>query len=97
MTKHELIVKVAGETDTSAKQTKIMMDAIIATITEEVAMHNNIAIFGLGKFKCYKTKERTGRNPKTGEKIIIKPKWIVRFKAEKSIRTSMNPNLEKKQ
>lgn len=48
MTKHELIVKVAGETDTTAKQTKIMLDAIIAICEWE---HNkgNITVQALMK------------------------------------------------
>ena len=44
---------------------------------------NGVALVGFGTFKVVKRKARTGINPQTGEKMRIKAKNVVKFKAGK--------------
>ena len=80
MTKGELISKVAKE----AKITKVAaaqaIDSVTATITRELKKGGRITLTGLGTFSVANRKARTGRNPRTGEKIKIRAAKTAKFK-----------------
>ena len=80
MTKKDIVLKVASEgglKQLDVKQTvQKTLDAIIAALVkgETVELRN----FGI--FKVKSRKGRTGRNPRTGEKVPVPPKRVVVFK-----------------
>ena len=80
MTKKEIVLKVAAETNLKQldvkKTVQKSLDAIVASLTkgETVELRN----FGI--FKVKQRKGRTGRNPRTGEKVPVPPKRVVVFK-----------------
>ena len=49
-----------------------------------------VTLVGFGSFKIVKRKARIGRNPQTGEKIKIKAKNVVKFKAGSDLASSVN-------
>jgi len=49
-----------------------------------------VTIIGFGTFRVSKHKARQGRNPRTGEKIKIKPKKIAQFVPGKSLKEAVN-------
>ena len=53
-----------------------------------------IEIRGFGSFKVRHYKGRKGRNPKTGQEIIVKPKVLPIFKVSKLMRERINKDLE---
>lgn len=65
-------------------------DAILATIEETLKAGEEINFIGWGKFEVVEKAERIGRNPKTGEEIIIPAKKTVKFKAGKTLVEKMN-------
>ena len=81
MNKGQLIEVVAKKTNLSKKDATNAVIAIIDSIKKNVK--NGITLVGFGSFKVVKRKARTGRNPQTGEKIKIKAKNVVKFKAGK--------------
>ena len=89
MTKGELISKVAKE----AKITKVAaaqaIDSVTATITRELKIGGRITLTGLGTFSVANRKARTGRNPRTGEKIKIRATKTARFKPGKGLREAV--------
>jgi len=50
-----------------------------------IKKNHKVTILGFGTFKNVYRKTRMGRNPRTGEKIKIKGKSVVTFKASKNI------------
>jgi DNA-binding protein HU-beta len=65
-------------------------DAILATIEETLKAGEEINFIGWGKFEVVEKAERIGRNPKTGEEIVIPAKKTVKFKAGKTLVEKMN-------
>lgn len=65
-------------------------DAILATIEETLKAGEEINFIGWGKFEVVEKAERVGRNPKTGEEIVIPAKKTVKFKAGKTLVEKMN-------
>ncbi|MCW6531323.1 HU family DNA-binding protein [Sphingomonas sp. MMSM20] len=58
-----------------------VLDAIVAG-----AAKGEVALAGFGKFSVTRRPARPGRNPSTGEKIVIPPTNRVAFKAAKAFK-----------
>ncbi|NJL83846.1 MAG: HU family DNA-binding protein [Chloroflexaceae bacterium] len=71
MNKGELVDKVAERASVTKKQADAVITAIIDTIMESVSAGEKVTLVGFGSFEPRKRKEREGRNPKTGDKMII--------------------------
>lgn len=81
MNKGQLIETVAKKAGLSKKDAANVLNATIEAIKKNAK--EGVTLVGFGTFKMVKRKARTGRNPQTGEKITIKAKHVVRFKASK--------------
>lgn len=80
MNKTQIINLLSNKTGSSKVEAKRNLDALINIISETLQKGSNVRLTGFGTFSIVETKERTGRNPKTGEPLKIKPKKRVRFK-----------------
>lgn len=80
MNKTQIIKLLSNKTGSSKVEAKRNLDALINIISETLQKGSNVRLTGFGTFSIVETKERTGRNPKTGEPLKIKPKKRVRFK-----------------
>ena len=69
------------------KETRVIYQAFIDTILEAVAIRGErLHLDGLGTFNIKTTKERKGRNPRTGEEILIPPDAKPIFKPSKQFK-----------
>jgi len=57
-----------------------LVNSIFTKIEEELATKGVVKLSGFGNFVTRHKNERTGRNPKTGQTVIISPRRIVTFK-----------------
>jgi DNA-binding protein HU-beta len=89
VTKTELIQEMSKVLD-SQKDAKAVMESLIANIIAEIKKGGSITLSGFGTFKVAKRKARDGRNPRTGEKIKIKPKKVVQFVPGKKLKEAVN-------
>lgn len=63
---------------------------VFETIQKEVAAGNKVTITGFGTFQTSERQEREGRNPQTGESIIIPARKSVKFSAGKYFKDAVN-------
>src|SRR3979409_167912 len=87
MTKSQLIELLSARHSQLAPKdaelaVKTMLDAMALTL----ASGNRIEIRGFGSFGLNYRPPRTGRNPKTGEKVQVPRKYVPHFKAGKELR-----------
>jgi len=86
MNKLELISVLKAEANISkleaAKVVQIFFDSMAAAL----AKGERVEIRGLCSFFVKEYKSYTGRNPKSGEKVIIKPKKLPFFKSGKELK-----------
>lgn len=80
MNKTELINAIAEQAGLTKVQAKAAVDATVNTITEALLKNDKVAIIGFGTFSVNEKTARTGINPRTGEKIEIKARKVVKFK-----------------
>ena len=83
MNKEELVRTIAIKTAISQKEVSEVLNALIESIVETVASGEKIVLVGFGTFEPRDRKERQGRNPQTGEPILIPATRVPAFSAGK--------------
>ncbi|MGD9309681.1 MAG: HU family DNA-binding protein [Desulfosarcina sp.] len=86
MNKLELIQVLKDATDLSKPQAAAVVDIFFNEMANELANGGRVEIRGLCSFFVKEYRSYTGRNPKTGEKVKIKPKKLPFFKAGKELK-----------
>lgn len=92
MTKAELIVVVAEKTGETQKVVGEVLDSILDTITEILATtetNEKVVLTGFGTFEVRHRKERKGKNPRTGEEIIIPKQKTALFRVGKLLKDAL--------
>ncbi len=80
MTKKEIVLKVASETGLKQLDVKKVVQRSLEVIVESLGRGETVELRNFGIFKVKSRKGRTGRNPRTGEKVPVPPKRVVAFK-----------------
>ena len=88
-TKSQIIADVADAVEISKKQAKTAIEALVAMAYKEAK--NSFSIPGLGKLVVVNRKARQGRNPATGETIMIKAKRVLKFRVAKAAKDAILP------
>jgi len=86
MTKADLVKKIASETGMLRKDTAIIVDAFLDSIKESLKNGQHIELRGFGTFSLKLRKPRTGRNPKSGEKIPVPERIVPTFKYTRCVK-----------
>ena len=89
MNKGELIEAVAASEDMSKAAAESCVNAVLDTVKQGVAKDTKVQIAGFGTFSIRTRKARKGRNPRTGEEIMIRASKTVGFKAGKALREAL--------
>jgi integration host factor subunit beta len=86
MNKSELIEQLAIKKNISVKRAEEVVSLVFASMTEALTEGERIEIRGLGSFVVKDYGTYTGRNPKTGEPIMVEPKKLPFFKVGKELK-----------
>ena len=81
ISKTALVDQVAEAAGVNKKDTKAVIDALLATVTEDVKNDKEVRLIGFGTFKKAHRAARKGRNPQTGAEIEIKASDSLSFKS----------------
>lgn len=95
VTKSELIEEVARQApDISKRDIEIVVNTIFDSMTEALVRHDRIEIRGFGSFIAKPRRAREGRNPRTGEKVLVPKKWVPFFTVGKELRERVNKSID---
>ena len=83
-TKKDIVKNLSDKTGFSINFSKKLNDDLLG-ILKNYLKEGQINYKNLGSFKLIKKRERMGRNPKTGEKFVIKPRIQVSFKLSSNL------------
>jgi len=86
MNKLELISALKNEANISKSEAARVVQIFFDNMAVALARGERVEIRGLCSFFVKEYKSYTGRNPKTGEKVIIKPKKLPFFKSGKELK-----------
>ena len=82
MTKNDLIEKIAQYMP-SKKEATIIVNKLFDEMLTSLINGEKVVITGFGSFNLLVTQPKKGRNPKTGDTILIEPKKKIKFKQSK--------------
>lgn len=91
MTKSELIERITSRhPQMSNKDIELAVKTIIDSMSQALSQGDRIEIRGFGSFSLHFRNPRLGRNPKTGESVQLKGKYVPHFKPGKELREQVN-------
>lgn len=90
LTKSRLIHSVMAETGYSRNRSTELVEALLEAMKQALESGDDVLISGFGKFCVRAKEERRGRNPATGEEMIIAPKRVVSFRCSGQLREKIN-------
>ena len=77
----------------TAKDSSRIVDSVLRGIRESLVKGDEVKISGFGKFVLLEKAPRKGRNPKTGEEIMISGRRVMKFRPSEVLREELNENL----
>ena len=86
MIRSELIAKLAVATEISVEKAELAIKEVFDSMSEALAAGDGIEIRGFGSFRVRQYHGHEGRNPKSGEKIIVGKKKAPFFKTGKELK-----------
>lgn len=91
MTKAELVEKIHAKACLSTKaQAEDALDAVITSLREALASGQSVTFTGFGSFKVMERAARKGRNPRTGDELLIPAGKVAKFTPGKMLKDSIN-------
>lgn len=89
LTKHEIITKI-HDMGFTKKQSSDIIESLLNIIKESLIRGDDVLVSGFGKF-CVKEKSpRRGRNPSTGQDLLLRERKVVTFKCSGKLREKIN-------
>ena len=90
MNKRELVEATALETKLTQKDTEAVINKFFELITKSLAENDKVQLSGFGTFNVKERKLRVGKDPRTGEKIVIDTHNLPTFKVGKRLKEAVN-------
>ncbi len=90
MNKSDLIDALAQDQKLPVKTTESIIATILDSIAETLVNGDGVEIRGFGSFNVREYKSYDGRNPKTGNVIVVQPKKLPFFKVGKELREAVD-------
>lgn len=75
------------------RDSEVVVNTILASLTHALATGKRAEIRGFGSFCLVYRRSRTGRNPLTGEKVIVPAKHVLLFRPGKELRHRVDPSI----
>jgi nucleoid DNA-binding protein len=88
MNKGDLVNEVAKVLSTK-KEAQAAVDCVFSSISKAMRRKDTVTLVGFGTFRVDKRKARMGRNPQTGQEIMIKAKRVPKFVPGKALKDAI--------
>jgi integration host factor subunit alpha len=90
LTKEDLVTAIAAENGYPRNRSVELVETLLELIKSKLASGEDVLISGFGKFCVKKKRERRGRNPATGEDMMLEARRVVTFKCSGQLRDKIN-------
>src|SRR5688572_21919573 len=85
VTKKEIVKQISDELGLTQLKTKEIVQKTFDAIIETLLREKRIELRNFGVFEVKRRKARKARNPRTGERVEVEPKYVVTFKPGKEM------------
>jgi integration host factor subunit alpha len=90
LTKAHIIGSVQNQLGFPKKTSSELVETLLEIIKRTLENGDDVLISGFGKFCVKEKKERKGRNPATGEDMMLESRKVVTFKCSGKLRDKIN-------
>ena len=90
LTKANIVDSICNHSGCSKTQSIDLMEALLKTIKMTLESGEDVLISGFGKFCVKEKKERRGRNPQTGDDLMLGSRRVVIFKCSSLLKDKIN-------
>jgi len=90
LTKADIVETLRNHLGLTKKESLETTETLLGIIKDTLASGEDVLISGFGKFCVKDKKERRGRNPATGEDLMLDPRKVVTFKVSGKLRDKVN-------
>ena len=94
MTKAEIANIIQERVGLSKSESAQIVDCILDTMREALVRGEDVKLSSFGNFVLRDKNMRRGRNPRTGEEIMITPRRVVTFKASQLLKQHLTGEAE---
>jgi integration host factor subunit alpha len=92
LTKAQIVKSIHSQTGFTKDRSFQIVETLLEVIKSTLESREDVLISGFGRF-CVKEKaERKGRNPATGDAMMLRPRRVVTFKCSGKLRDRINSN-----
>ncbi len=91
MTKADIVENIYEKVGFSKKEATDVVESIFELLKGRLQQGEKVKISGFGNFIINAKRPRKGRNPQTGEEIIISGRRVLSFKPSPVLKKSINP------
>ena len=96
MTKKEIVRTISEKLNMTQLKTKDLVQNVFDCIAETLVEEGRIELRNFGVFEVRKRAARKARNPKTGDEVLVKEKYIVAFKSGKALESALQEKEKKR-
>ncbi len=89
MTKADLVEEMAKKANLTKANAERALNAFLEAVEATLSSDGKLTLTGFGTFLVEERKERTGRNPRTGQEIKIPASKVVKFRPGKLLKDSI--------
>ncbi|MDO9528728.1 MAG: integration host factor subunit alpha [Syntrophales bacterium] len=90
LTKADMVKSIEDQLGLPKDRSTDIFESVLEIIKQSLVNGEAVKISGFGKFYVIDKKARNGRNPQTGEHMIIEPRRVVSFKYSSRARVKLN-------
>ena len=90
LTKANIVNIIRSQTGFTENKSFGIVETLLETIKKSLVSGEDVLISGFGKFSVREKNERRGRNPATGEDLMIESRKVVTFKSSGRLRRKVN-------
>ncbi len=90
LTKADLVERIYRRTGVARKEATEVVEALFEIVKRRLERGEKVKLSGFGNFVVNAKRPRRGRNPQTGEAIVITGRRVLTFKASQVLKKIMN-------
>ena len=90
LTKVQIVESIQNQTGFPKNRSLELVETLLEIIKSKLASGDDVLISGFGRFCVKEKNERKGRNPATGEDMILVPRKVVTFKCSGKLKSRVN-------
>ena len=95
LTKNRIIESIYKNTDLMKSEAARTFESLLEILKQTLVSGEDVLISGFGKFCVKEKKERKGRNPATGNDMILESRRVVTFKWSGKLKEKLNTKKKK--